>query len=138
MTKFVGLTLVALLSAAISGAQAPATDMFVGTWTGEVACLHGGGDVVAISITRDSNGRLTGGSDWALAHSDGRKGPQVPFTTLTESGNSLTAGGRANDHRATLRAEVTDGIMRGSWRIDGVDDVWTFSARRAGPSGAAR
>jgi hypothetical protein len=124
------VTLGALLASVLAAAQT-SSDLLEGTWAGEVACLHGGSDAVVISIARDASGRFAGASDWGLARSDGRKGPQVPFTRLTVNGRSVTAVGTANDRTGTLEAVVRAGTMRGTWRVDGVDDVWTFVARRS-------
>jgi hypothetical protein len=135
MRKIGFLTIGTLMAAAFAFAQTAPNDL-QGTWTGEVACLHGGGDSVTISIAPDARGQLTGSSNWGLARSDGRKGPQVPFTQLTVNGPSLTARGDANGHSGTLEAVVRGGTMRGSWRVDGVDDVWTFVARRVDSASA--
>jgi hypothetical protein len=130
MRKIGVLTIGTLMAAAFAFAQTAPNEL-QGAWTGEVACMHGGGDSVTISIAPDARGQLTGSSNWGLARSDGRKGPQVPFTRLTVNGRSLTARGSANGHSGTLEAVVRGATMRGRWRIDGVDDVWTFVARRS-------
>ena len=96
------VTLGALLASVLAAAQT-SSDLLEGTWAGEVACLHGGGDAVVISIARDASGRFTGASDWGLARSDGRKGPQVPFTRLTVNGRSVAGMGNPS---SSMRASV--------------------------------
>jgi hypothetical protein len=130
-SKIIVGTIDVLLVGVLAAAQARPSEA-EGTWTGDVACLHGGGDQVAITITREARGRLVGTSDWGLARSDGRKGPQVPFETLTVNGSSITATGEANGHVATLHATVERDAIRGSWRVAGVEDEWTFVAKKVG------
>jgi hypothetical protein len=128
------MLLVALLtlSATAPAAQGRSEQQLEGRWTGAVTCLHGGGDTVDMTITRDLNGRFSGSSDWALARSDGGKGPQRQFVDVSVTGRSLTARGEANGERAILRAALSDdGTLRGSWTLEGVDDQWTFVARSA-------
>jgi hypothetical protein len=130
MSKMLVVAIGAVLSAVLVAAQADPAGGFEGTWTGDVACRHGGGDTVTLSIRRDARGRLTGSSDWGLARSDGRKGPQIPFTMLTATAAALSATGDANGAHATLEATLEDSTLKGKWRIVGVDDEWTFVATK--------
>ena len=102
----------------------------LGTWTGPVHCLHAGGDTCTMSITRDASGTLTGTMDWALVGSDGRKGPAIPFTSLTVDGDTLTATATADERTAQLEARVEGATITGKWWVKDVSDTWTFTGQK--------
>jgi hypothetical protein len=113
MRTFLAVSLFGMCALATAQGQAgPADDRVIGTWTGTVHCLHGDGplpDIFTMSIARDSSGKLVGKMDWALSTSDGRRGPQVPFATLTVDGSTIiaTATMDANaSRRCSNRADV--------------------------------
>lgn len=112
-------------------------DAVVGTWTGPARCLHANGETFTMAITRDSDGRLRGTMDWARSSSDGRRGPGVPFTTLTVKGATITATLTANGRTARLEATVDGDTIAGGWSTDGDDDRWTFEGQRQVPRAAA-
>lgn len=138
---FLAVSLFGICALAVAHGQArPADDRLIGTWTGPMHCLHGDGplpDTFTMSIARDANGKVTGAMDWGLATSDGRKGPLVPFTTLTVDGSTIvaTATMDANatpggNQTARLEATVENGTITGTWRVQNVDDVWTFTGKK--------
>ncbi len=136
MRTFLAASLFGICALAIVQAQArPDDERVLGTWTGPVRCLHGGGDTFTMSITRDGSGRFVGTMDWALANSDGRKGTAIPFTTLTIDGTTITATGTADGQTAQLEATVKGETITGTWRTNGVDDTWTFTGTKTRANG---
>ena len=101
-----------------------------GTWEGPVHCLHGGGDRFTMTIDRTADGKYSGTMDWALATSDGQRGPGRPFTTLLVDGTKITATATAAGRTARLEAVVDGDAISGEWRITGNDDIWTFTGMR--------
>jgi hypothetical protein len=83
-----------------------------------------------MSITRDASGTLSGTMDWALVSSDGRKGPAIPFTTLTVDGDTLTATATPDERTAQLEARVEGTTIAGEWWVKDVSDTWTFTGQK--------
>jgi hypothetical protein len=81
MRTIILAVVIGLGSLGVSAAQADSP--VIGGWTAEAGCKHGGGDTLSLTITRDADGQLRGATDWARSSSDGRRGPAVPFTTVT-------------------------------------------------------
>jgi hypothetical protein len=111
-------------------AQTQSDSAIVGTWTAKAGCRHGGGETLTLTITRDAEGRLHGATDWARSSSDGRRGPAVPFTTVTAKGKTLVATTTANGRTIRLTARVDGDTISGSWLTDGDDDKWEFAGGR--------
>ncbi len=129
MRTFLALGLFGVCALAIAHAQ-PADDRVIGTWSGPVHCQHDGGDMFLMSIRRDANGSLAGTMDWARASSDGRRGPDVPFSTLRVDGARITATRVEGNRTARLDAAVEAGTIIGRWTVTGIDETWSFTGTR--------
>jgi len=131
LVRFLVVAVATFAVSALLRGQSHAPDPAVaGTWDGPVHCLHGGGDAFTMTIARDADGRFTGTMDWALATSDGKRAPGRPFTTLSIDGTKIAATAVDGDHKATLDAVVEGRAISGQWRVEGNDDVWTFTGTR--------
>lgn len=131
MRTLLSLMLIGLVTLTSAHAQGKAGEADVlGTWSGPAACKHGDGETFTMTISRNERGELVGTMDWALARSDGRRGPGLPLTTLTVEGSSLVATARRDQRTARLDAKIDGDTIAGSWTTTGSDDVWTFKGKR--------